>query len=198
MAQCFRLGGGVAHPLIGRYTKRRNSRVDVTILKDFIVAGCAIGGFVLGIVNFRKNLSDDAVKLKLKPLSFHSMGNGKDYGSTENGIDSEKEFITIGVKVINLSKFDVTITETGLQLKEGNRRIYFPEAVVLGGDSGVPLKLPSRESITISFKPNQLPDESIRSSIESIYVHTACELEFFGSGKVIEDFSYNKAFKSDS
>ena len=162
--------------------------MDALLVKDLVVAGCAIGGLLLGLVNLRKSLSDDEVKLVVKPLSFHTMGNGKDFGSSEGGIDGEREFVTIGLKIINLSKFDVTITETGLQLKEANRRIYFPEAVVLDGEKGIPVKLPSRQSVTITFMPHQLPDENIRSAVDAVYVHTACELEFFGKGKVIEDF----------
>lgn len=162
--------------------------MDVVFAKELVVALCAIGGLFLGIVNLRKSLSNDKVKLVVKPLSFHTMGNGKDYGSNENGIDAKREFVTIGLKVINLSKFDVTITEVGFQLNETNRRLFFPEAVVLDGENGIPVKLPSRQSVTITFMPHQLPEENIRSALDAIYVHTACELEFFGRGKVIEEF----------
>lgn len=125
----------------------------------------------------------------VKPLAIFKLSDDQ-YATNEVEIPNDKEFATIGVKVINLSKFDVSLNETGFQLAPNNdyERLCFPHAWVLGTSNPLPIRIPSRESVAIAFSYEQLPSSELRKEVESIYIHTACELEFFGSSKVIEDF----------
>jgi len=160
------------------------------MIKDIIISICALGGLALGIYNLFRDTRKEKVCLRVKPLSFHKMPDGKARGFTENGVHKSHQFETVGVKVVNLSKFDLTIIEVGFTLNTNDgKRLAFPEALVLEGFTNLPAKISSRESIELFFIPEQLPQEGKRSALSGVYVHTACELEFFGGGKVIEDFS---------
>ncbi|MHC9510574.1 hypothetical protein [Kangiella sp. M94] len=160
------------------------------MIKDIIISICALGGLALGLHNLFRDTSKEKVCLRVKPLSFHWMPDGKTRGITENGIHKNRHFETIGLKVVNLSKFDLTIIEAGFTLNtDDDTRLAFPEALVLESSNTLPAKISSRESIELFFIPEQLPQKGKRLMISGVYVHTACELEFFGSGKVIEDFS---------
>ena len=164
--------------------------MDFTILKDIVLSVGALGGLGLGIYNYLRDKKKDEVDLVVKPLSIHMMGDSETYGYNEEKISASREFKTIGVKVINLSKFDITISEIGFKIKNDSRgeRIAFPNAMALTGDRNLPARLPSRESVVIAFNEDQLPAEDIRLKIDSVYITTGCDLFFVGSSGVIEDF----------
>jgi hypothetical protein len=162
--------------------------MDNKLMIDLLVALTAVGGFALSLMNWAKARNADQVHLVVKPLSIHFMEDDKSIGSSENRIEPNKKFITLGVRIINLSKFDIKIIETGFQMQEAEVR-FFADKVNIIPDGQLPYKLPSRESVVIHFVPHMLPPHNIRASIDSIYVHTDCDLEFLGRGQVIEDCS---------
>lgn len=164
--------------------------MELSVLKDIIISLCALGGLILGIYNMTKDKKKEEVTLTVKPISIHKMGDGKNYGHSEAEIQKSREFVTLGLKVINLSKFDISIVEAGFKVADSldGERLVFPEAMILGEGLELPFRIPSRESITIAFKPEQLPPEGLREQLESVFVTTACELEFVGKSKVISDY----------
>jgi len=159
------------------------------MVKDVITSIAAIGGLALGIYNLFKAWKGEKVILTVKPLAVYKLDD-KQYGTNEVEISKTRKLETIGVKVINISKFDVSLVETGFQFGTSNahERLCFPHALVLGTGNPLPIRIPSREAVTIAFNPDQLPSGSLRKDIESVYIHTACELEFFGVNGVIDDF----------
>lgn len=159
------------------------------IVKDVIMSIAAVGGLALGIYNLVKARKGEKVILTVKPLAIYKLDD-EQYGTNEVEIPKTRNLETIGVKVINLSKFDVSLVETGFQFKTGSthERLCFPHALVLGTGNPLPIRIPSREAVTIVFSPDQLPSDPFRKDIESVYIHTACELEFFGVNGVINDF----------
>lgn len=159
------------------------------MVKDIITNGAAIGGLALGIYNLFKARKGEKVILTVKALAIYKLDD-KQYGTNEVEIPKTRKLETIGVKVVNLSKFDVSIVETGFQFKTGSahERLCFPHALVLGTGNPLPIRMPSREAVTIAFSPDQLTSDPLRKDIESVYIHTACALEFFGVNGVINDF----------
>jgi hypothetical protein len=164
--------------------------MEFSLIKDFILSVGAIGGLGLGIYNYKKDKKKDEVALKVKPISIHEMGDGKAFGYNEEHIQENRVFTTIGVKVINLSKFDITISEVGFKFSANNRgeRLAFPDALALYEPDSLPLRLASRESVLIVLKSEQLPAERIRKDIESMYIATGCDLFFYGKNQVLDDF----------
>jgi hypothetical protein len=159
------------------------------MVKDVITSIAAIGGLALGIYNLFKAWKGEKVILTVKPLAIYKLDD-KQYGTNEVEIPKTRKLETIGVKVINLSKFEVSLVETGFQFRSGSvhERLCFPHALILGTDNPLPIRIPSREAVIIAFSPAQLPSDPLRKDIESVYIHTACELEFFGVNGVINDF----------
>ena len=156
---------------------------------DILTIVIAAAGLILGVFNWLKSIRDERVVLKVKPLSIYELGDGQ-CATNETRIPEGKELSTIGLKVINLSKFEVSLVETGFQFVEGTdkERLCFPLASVLGTGNPLPIRIPSREAVIIAFPPEKLPSSVLKEKIDSVYIHTACELEFFGSGGVINDF----------
>lgn len=163
--------------------------MEFNLVKEVITLLIAAGGFGLGIYNLVRSKQEEKVVLVVKPVAIYELKN-KQYATNDVEIPGGKELHTIGIKVINLSKFDVSLTETGFQLAPNNEheRLCFPHALVLGTSNYLPVRVPSRESVLIAFSPDQLPSTEIRKNIEAVYIHTACELEFFGKSKVIDDY----------
>lgn len=163
--------------------------MELNLIKEVITLIIAAGGLGLGIYNLVRAKQNEKVSLVVKPLAIYELKNCQ-YATNEVEIPEDKQLSTIGIKVVNLSKFDVSLTETGFQLAPSHEheRLCFPNALVLGTSNHLPIRVPSRESVLISFCPDQLPGEEIRNKLEAVYIHTACELEFFGTSKVIDDY----------
>jgi hypothetical protein len=167
------------------------SIMSFEIAEGVIKSIAALGGLGLGIYNFVKAWKGEKVILTVKPLAICKLDD-EQYGTNEVEIPKNRKLETIGVKVINLSKFDVSLVETGFQFQPGSahERLCFPHAWVLGTNNPLPIRIPSREAVIIAFSPNQLPSDQLKKDIESVYIHTACELEFFGVNGVINDFKH--------
>src|SRR5690242_10105705 len=74
-------------------------------------------GSVLGVSNFIRSIRDDRVRLRVIPVLAWARGESTMFlhaSPRTREVISEFGMPTLGVEIINLSKFPVTITEVGL------------------------------------------------------------------------------------
>lgn len=113
-------------------------------------------GSVLGVMNTWRAISKDRVRLKVVPKSVIPVG----------GADPE---INIGVEVLNLSSFSLSIEEVGFVLKRTSKRLAIINPIT-AKNTQPPFKLEPRSSITIYGK---LHPEKMKG-IVSAYARTSC------------------------
>lgn len=127
--------------------------------KDLVTGTMAAVGAVLGVVNAWKAFVSDRIKLRVKlvksyPMSMPSMPDRM-----------------IGVEVINLSKFAVTIVDAGLTVAGSSDRLSFAVNPIIADGGPWPRRLESREAVTLRVDAQQLKHQP---RPQFVYATTAC------------------------
>jgi hypothetical protein len=128
---------------------------------DFLTAGAAVAGVVLGLVNLWFYFDQRRVKLRVSPKWSYPVGDQLFL----QGLPEKM----LGVEVINLSAFAVTITQAGLEIPWSSKRIVFINPVLIDGKPW-PRRLDPRESVTVYSDP-----ASIAMRPGRCYAWTACD-----------------------
>lgn len=114
-------------------------------------------GALLGLMNMWKAISDDKVKLVVRPKSAILIG----------ATDSEIDFC---IEVLNKSQFPVTVTDVGFLLKGTKSRDAIMPPIMIDGGT-FPRRLEPRSSFTVYLKSHTMnPDHQIRCA----YAKTDC------------------------
>lgn len=102
--------------------------------KDGVTLAIAVLGAGLGVLNYWNTVSARRVRLRIKPSVAYS-------------IDNMLQDPMIGIEVINLSTFAVTVTEVGFTLAGTTARAVAARPVIIDGKPW-PRRLESREAVT--------------------------------------------------
>lgn len=140
----------------------------------------AIGGLgvVLGVINTIHSITKDKLKAKIRPVFVHPI--------RSDGI--QEKFI--GLDITNLSNFPISISQIGFILKGMKDRRVITLPLSSQGTIILPIKLDSREQITLFGKYDEIKNE--KRKIICGYCITACGKTFKGKSKVIRHLNENK------
>ena len=134
-------------------------------------------GAVLGIINTAHLLSQRKVRLRVIPMSVAAqLGSGI--------LTSQHEYkpgTMLGIEVINLSVFPVTISEVGYTLRGVSSRaaVAWPE---LTDQKGWPRRLEPRESVSAYINPSLLTRQVRRA-----YARTQCGVTRYGTSPALKE-----------
>jgi hypothetical protein len=138
---------------------------------DIITLVIAIIGAVLGIINTWRSLDKDRVKLKVIPKSSQFVGLGQSMvqsSSLRVFVDSQ-----LGIEIINLSSFPVTISEVGLLYRGSKIRGALAKPIVHDGGA-FPRRLESRSSFTVFFGVGEPKRDQNFINVKHAYAGTDC------------------------
>ena len=152
---------------------------------DFLTAGAALAGVVLGLFNLWLYFDQRRVKLRVTPLAFHLGPVGKSSVRFWHLIDDFPDDAGLGVEVVNLSAFPVTITHAGfLDPKDQDRRIMVnpPSA-----EEPWPRRLEPREAIQAYMRP-QGANKPQRRPVGKAFAMTACGTAKYGRSGALKAY----------
>jgi hypothetical protein len=147
-------------------------------LINWITFAIAVIGAILGIINTVYAIDKDRVKLKVRPV----------FGYTFGAPHLKEKYI--GIEIINLSTFPVSINQAGFMLEKTTQRAVIPRPLTTQGAIYLPYKLPSREKITLYADYDNIMDDPIL--IKCAYCETECAILVKGKSKAIEQINEEK------
>lgn len=145
---------------------------------NFITFAIAVIGAILGIINTIYAIDKDRVKLKVYPVVGYTIGTK----------DLKERYI--GIEIINLSIFPVSISQVGFILEKAIQRVAIIRPFTTQGSIYLPYKLPSREKITLYANYDSIMDNPVL--IKCVYCETECAILTKGKSKVIEQINEEK------
>jgi hypothetical protein len=168
-------------------------RSTVVEWKDYITLLVAVVGATLGVVNFALRLRDDRVRLKVIPTLAFMHGTTILSSSTRGNLMKYAERYgppSIGIEVVNLSKFPVVISEVGL-LESGfltpDVRAVLVTPLLPHGDKW-PKRLEPRESVSTYFEVDVSRDYKFTSTTRA-YATTACNVTKVGTSSALKEWT---------
>lgn len=147
-------------------------------LINLITFGIAVVGAILGIINTVYAINKDRVRLKVCPV----------FGYTFGAPHLKEQYI--GVEIINLSMFPVSINQAGFMLENTTQRAVILRPLTTQGAIYLPYKLPSREKITLYADYDSIMEDPIL--IKYAYCETECAILAKGKSKAIEQINEEK------
>ncbi|TAM42066.1 hypothetical protein EPN54_01410 [bacterium] len=150
-------------------------------LINLITFGIAVVGAILGIINTVYAIDKDRIKLRVRPV----------FGYTVGAPHLKEKYI--GVEIINLSIFPVSIAEAGFMLEKTTQRAAILNPLTHKGVISLPYKLPSREKITLYADYDYMIDDPYL--IKCVYCATECGLVTKGKSKAINHINEEKIKK---
>lgn len=138
-----------------------------------VTLAVALVGAVLGVMNTWRNMNQDRLRLVVKPAQFYVSGSYK-----------------LGIEVINLSTFPVTLAHYEFFLHGTDRHIQFAPDF-LGGES-LPVRLEPRTAVTAFLRHGATQVEGF-ALVRSAYVITACGNNVEATSKALAAFVMNEA-----
>lgn len=164
---------------------------------DIIVAIAAVGGLLLGVYNTVHQQLKTKIRMRVKPrwhewqmmeeITIGGKGTGHNYPTGE-------EYRVLGIEIINLSSFPVSIVEIGFMLNDS-----MPFAVPPMNESKLPILMGAHSSIIACPRVKQL-SQAVHLSNKEIsfcYVKTATDLMFKGKGPELSEFESLLANKEE-
>ncbi|WP_293329306.1 hypothetical protein [Parvibaculum sp.] len=142
-------------------------------------------GTSLGVLNFVIEMWKAKIRLRITPVAYYSGPNG--YLTFSNSLFTEKVGLvpSIGVEVVNFSRFPVTIYEVGVapngRVSGGRQPI---SRYIIDGGEKLPFRLPERESLTI-YSKHSINEFSITEK-SLAYVKTACDKTVYGDSEAFK------------
>lgn len=143
-----------------------------------ITFATAVVGAVLGIINTIYNINKDRIKLRVRPVFAYTVG------------ASQLKSKYIGVEIINISSFPVSINEAGFTLKGSKQRAVILNPLTHKGEVPLPYKLPSREKITLYADYDSFIQDPY--FVRCAYCETSCGITAKGKSKAIKDINDKK------
>jgi hypothetical protein len=152
-------------------------------VKEWLTAGTALTGAVLGVFNLWRQVSSDRVKIRVTPSLVLERRAGGVLTSTTHLIDPEHppETVSLAVEILNLSSFPVTIEEIGMTTN-GPNRMSFPGAAT-DEQKVLPIRIESRDAIKLYTIPYLTSD--FAPAVE-VFADTVCNTRQTGRSQAVE------------
>lgn len=147
-------------------------------LINLITFGIAVVGAILGIINTVYAIDKDRVKLKVRPV----------FGVTTGAPHLKEEYI--GIEIINLSTFPISISQAGFMLGRTKQRAAILRPLTTQGVIYLPYKLPSREKITLYADYDYVVNDPML--IKCAYCETDCARLVKGKSKLLKQINEEK------
>jgi hypothetical protein len=132
-----------------------------------ITLGIALLGAALGVLNYWRSVTRDRICLRVSARWY---------------TDPERTINGVGIEVVNLGFFPVTVAEIGFL---GPGRTRFPEAVGMH-NSSLPHRLEPRAAFTALLPAGAQNDDAF-ARIVGAYATTVCGLRFTADGRQVRD-----------
>jgi hypothetical protein len=129
----------------------------VTLVVAIIGATTGIIGTGLAVLSIYRQIDDDRVKLRV----------GVYFGMVAGPVPP---FLMISVT--NVSKFPITLRETGLLIDGGKRRSIHPDAMLNNGNR-LPIRMEPRTSVSVNYPPDFLTSAENQTAY-CAYASTDC------------------------
>ena len=147
------------------------------VLWEALVAALALVGAVLGVLNGWGRLRDRGVRLRV--TTTHLFRLEEEWQPPRvHGVAVQR--LRVGVEVVNLSSFPVTISSAGIMYKGLALDAAYPDLDMLAQRG--PQRIGSRESITLYFPPDVTSEHDLTKA-KRLYAKTACGAVRYDSAK---------------
>ena len=162
-------------------------------LKDIIVAASALVGMALGIYNLIRAHYADRVRLRVIPKSASLRGHddqGRDFyvcNRDHYDLNHSTRPDSLAIEIINISKFDVTVDDVGLETAWSRKRIVLATPILMNGESW-PRKLGPRENVTVRFDTIKLLGSERIEGVRRAYASTVCGTTCHGRSGALRQF----------
>ena len=128
-------------------------------LKDILTTTMAAVGAVLGIFNAWRAWSSDRIRVRVSISNVIAFPGGER---------------AIGIEVVNLSSFPLTITNLGFERLDSSSHLQITSPIFTGADQRLPFRLESRTAFTV-LQPSAAGEIPIElKNVGRAYVSTAC------------------------
>lgn len=141
--------------------------------------GIAVLGATLGVLNTWRTFNQDRVRIRVAAM-YCLIGDGRE---------------CLGIEVVNLSSFPVTITGIGCTMAGGKKRLWLHPDLLSTGDT-LPKRLEPRTGFTALAGPGATEHLEFRGARKP-FVATACGLKINGSAKGLATAIHNLSLARD-
>ncbi|WP_250865595.1 hypothetical protein [Caballeronia sp. INSB1] len=152
-------------------------------VKDWLTAGTALTGAVLGVFNLWRQLSTERIKIRVSPsLVIERSPNGV-LSSITVAVDpvNPPQSVSLSIEVLNLSAFPVTIDEVGMTTAGEGRVSFF--GAVTKEHTTLPIRVESRDSVTLYTKSYTTTEFA---KALHVFAETACGTRAFGESPAMK------------
>jgi hypothetical protein len=162
----------------------------VTLVTAITGAACGILGAVLGIINTWNQVSKNRLRLRVRPFLavVRQRSNGQYVGIARYSGEPfpPGSMPCLGIQVVNLSSFSVTINEVGFRDPgcKGEKNNINPSDRC--GDP-LPKRLKPRESMSVYSDPGAKLEPSI-ARLAKAYAGTSCGQVAYGTSPAFEEY----------
>ena len=143
---------------------------------QYITLAIALVGAFLGVLNTWRTFNNDRVRLRVKAVTLFQPG--MRYG-------------TLGIEVVNLSSFAVTVTHVGVNTSVGGRHLQIVNPQLMPGGQ-LPIRLEPRTGFTAITSPSAFQEPAFEHAT-CVYAKTACGLQIDGAQKDLAAVAHNLA-----
>jgi hypothetical protein len=143
-------------------------KTDISFL-DMLTFTLATIGSLLGIANGWWSLARDRVRLKVTPVRIYE----------------ETDAFKIGIEIVNLSYFPITVEQVGFHLAGTDLRIQLTNHDMQRSPVGMRMEPRTRHLCLVM--PHVTDHEKFNLT-EAAYVKTSCGEEFTGNSKALRNF----------
>lgn len=152
-------------------------------LNDWFTTGAAVTGAALGFFNLWRQLSTDRVRVRVTPsLVMHQTSTGvATHTNVRLDPSDAPRAVRLGIEVLNLSAFPVTIDELGMTTAGSARKVFVDSHTADGRN--LPVRIEPRDSVT--FYTIMLETTEFAGG-RDLYADTACGTRSIGRSPAIE------------
>lgn len=166
------------------------NRETVTLITAVVGAVCGVLGAVLGVMNTWNQMSKNRVRLRVVPKLAWFLDSSNVLTTHLSSTETDSPLRSrppdrLGIEVVNLSAFAVTVSDVGFGRLRATRAIaLLPE---LSTGKSWPVRLESRDSFTAYFRADQsLPEPVLKHPVA--YAETDCGAVTYGKSPALRQY----------
>ena len=140
---------------------------------DLLTLSTALVGAVLGVFNTVHGYLQTKVRLRVTPKALLHVDGGV-ISTTSANVPPEMN--NVGIEVVNLSGFAVTVNEVGVLFRGETRRgvLVAPRLTDPHQKRTLPIRLQPRESFTCFAEPMQMARTLLKGNVYAAFAETDC------------------------